>query len=388
MSSSWLALGERWPPPTRGRSRPALTLLAATALSAGALLAAPVAGAAAAVAAAAPANIPSTGPATAAAAGARSVGGTPLLRRAHRRSSPWVVPAEDPRAAWLAEDLSVDDELVVGGGGVGGGRGGPAVAGPRGLLTSAGRPLQLGTAAASATATPPPVKADAAFPSTPAGASGASLAKFVASRPSVDTIVDGQCWHHASALPLLLRRLGALPAAWASPSVRARGGAPGTAAAADAAAALPVSATPARTYVCVTANRGEQRRVQGAMAGAVATVAAAATPGGGSRDNGGGVSLIYCLGWQLEAADTDAADVVRRVGEQGGLGGTDGDGVCIAGLHPRGKGRAVAVVAPRGLDDREFGQAYRRARSGGGRVRWLLTERGGRRGGLQAFQLF
>lgn len=388
MGASQLALDGRPLPPTWGRHRPAVTLLAATALSAGALLAAPAAAAAAAAAtSAAPASIPAAVPAAALAAGAGLMVGTPPPRRAHRRNSPWVVPAEDPRAAWLAEDLSMDDELVAGGGR--GGRGDPVAAGPRGLLTGAGRPLRLtmtASAGAGTATTTPPVEVATAFPSTPAGASGASLAKFVASRPSVDTIIDGQCGHHVGALPLLLRRLGALPATWAPPPVRARGGTPGASAAADAAAAPPEPASPARRYVCVTANRGEQRRVQSARAGAAATVAAAATPGGDGSNGGGGVSLVYRLVWQLEASGTDAAGVAGGVGEQGGTGGTSGG--AIAGLHPRGKVRAVAVVAPRGLDDRAFGQAYRRARSGGGGVRWLLTERGGRRGGLQAFQLF
>lgn len=116
-----------------------------------------------------------------------------------------MVPAEDPRSAWLAEDLSVDDELEAGGGGGSDDRGAPLAAGPRGLLTGEGRPLRLGATAGAATATAPPVRVAATFPSTPAGASGASLAKFVASRPSIDTLVDGQCGHHAAALPLLLR---------------------------------------------------------------------------------------------------------------------------------------------------------------------------------------
>lgn len=119
-----------------------------------------------------------------------------------------MVPAEDPRSAWLAEDLSVDDELEAGGGGGSDDRGAPLAAGPRGLLTGEGRPLRLGATAGAAAATAPPVRVAATFPSTPAGASGASLAKFVASRPSIDTLVDGQCGHHAAALPLLLRRHG------------------------------------------------------------------------------------------------------------------------------------------------------------------------------------
>lgn len=224
MGASQLALDGRPLPPTWGRHRPAVTLLAATALSAGALLAAPAAAAAAAAAtSAAPASIPAAVPAAALAAGAGLMVGTPPPRRAHRRNSPWVVPAEDPRAAWLAEDLSMDDELVAGGGR--GGRGDPVAAGPRGLLTGAGRPLRLtmtASAGAGTATTTPPVEVATAFPSTPAGASGASLAKFVASRPSVDTIIDGQCGHHVGALPLLLRRLGALPATWAPPPVRAR----------------------------------------------------------------------------------------------------------------------------------------------------------------------
>lgn len=158
MGASQLALDGRPLPPTWGRHRPAVTLLAATALSAGALLAAPAAAAAAAAAtSAAPASIPAAVPAAALAAGAGLMVGTPPPRRAHRRNSPWVVPAEDPRAAWLAEDLSMDDELVAGGGR--GGRGDPVAAGPRGLLTGAGRPLRLtmtaSAGAGTATTTPP-----------------------------------------------------------------------------------------------------------------------------------------------------------------------------------------------------------------------------------------
>jgi len=211
----------------------------------------------------------------------------------------------------------------------------------------------------------PPPPPPPAFPVTPAGVSAASLAKFVAARPSTTTLVDAQCGWHAPAAGALLGRLATLRADWVTALEAADGAAaPLDAAAADVAAAVG-ALPPARLYVCVTANKAEERRARAQMADAAGVAASA-----GAAAGGGGVAVTYRLAWQLDAGGK--VDV--------------GEGAGGAGVHQR-NGRLVALVARRGLGDRAFGEVYRQTR-GGGRVRWLLTERGGKAGGLQAFQLF
>lgn len=93
---------------------------------------------------------------------------------------------------------------------MGWGRGtrGPAAAGPQCLHTAARWPRPLPSLPVSAVAAAAPPRPDLpvappAFPSNPAGVSAASLANFVAARPSTATVFDGQCGHHAEALPTL-----------------------------------------------------------------------------------------------------------------------------------------------------------------------------------------